>query len=123
MTLPEIESLIEAHGFQVHIRKYRAGTSYIQALDTENHRRRSLGEIREVEQMSEEELREFLSAAFSVPGDVPPGAIITYQLQRRRCGKAHCRVCASGSGHGPYIYGYWQDGNVPRSFYIGKILK
>ncbi len=48
---------------------------------------------------------------------------ITYQLQRRRCGKATCRTCQQGPGHGPYWYAYWRasDGRQHVT-YIGKVL-
>jgi hypothetical protein len=54
---------------------------------------------------------------------LPQGVTITYQLQRRRCGRASCRACQEGPGHGPYWYAYWRgsDGKL-RSGYIGKAL-
>jgi hypothetical protein len=54
---------------------------------------------------------------------VPQGVTITYQLQRRRCGRASCRICREGAGHGPYWYGYWRgsDGKI-HATYIGKVL-
>ncbi len=50
----------------------------------------------------------------------PEGATITYQLQRRSCGK--CAMCRPGGPkHGPYWYGYFRDVNGKlKSFYIGK---
>jgi hypothetical protein len=48
---------------------------------------------------------------------------ITYQLQRRRCGRATCRVCREGAGHGPYWYAYWRGSDKKlRATYIGKVL-
>jgi hypothetical protein len=54
---------------------------------------------------------------------LPQGVTITYQWQRRRCGRATCRVCSQGAGHGPYWYAYWRgsDGKL-RSGYVGKAL-
>lgn len=44
----------------------------------------------------------------------------SYQLQYRKCGKASCRTCQRGQGHGPYWYAYWKDGKKVRSQYVGK---
>jgi hypothetical protein len=54
---------------------------------------------------------------------IPPGIHVTYQFQRRRCGRDSCLRCRSGDGHGPYWYAYWRgsDGTF-RSGYIGKQL-
>lgn len=52
---------------------------------------------------------------------LPSDQHITYQLQYRKCGKAACRICRTGRGHGPYWYAYWRDGSRLRSGYIGKI--
>jgi hypothetical protein len=56
-------------------------------------------------------------------GPAGPQRRPTYQLQHRRCGKAHCRTCREGPGHGPYWYAYWRgsDGKL-RSRYVGKVL-
>lgn len=47
----------------------------------------------------------------------------TYQLEKRRCGRAGCR-CMSGDvaevGHGPYWYAYWKEHGKMRSQYVGK---
>ncbi len=51
---------------------------------------------------------------------LPADRHITYQLQRRTCGKASCRPCQNGQGHGPYWYAYWREGSRLRSGYIGK---
>jgi hypothetical protein len=48
---------------------------------------------------------------------------ITYQLQRRRCGRASCHTCHSGPGHGPYWYGNSRgDDKKLHATYIGKTL-
>jgi hypothetical protein len=48
---------------------------------------------------------------------------MTYQLQRRRCGRATCRVCREGAGHGPYWYAYWRGSDKKlHGTYIGKTL-
>lgn len=47
----------------------------------------------------------------------------TYQLEKRRCGKAGCK-CMNGDvaevGHGPYWYAYWKEQGKVRSRYVGK---
>jgi hypothetical protein len=46
----------------------------------------------------------------------------TYRLEMVSCGKARCRKCADGPGHGPYWYRYYRrDGRVV-SKYVGKTL-
>src|SRR5229473_2691198 len=52
---------------------------------------------------------------------LPADRHITYQLQRRTCGKASCRPCQNGQGHGPYWYAYWREGSRLRSGYVGKV--
>ncbi len=54
---------------------------------------------------------------------LPRTATVSYQLQRRRCGKTACRVCQQGPGHGPYWYAYarGKDGKLHASS-IGKTL-
>jgi hypothetical protein len=42
---------------------------------------------------------------------------VTYRLERVSCGKG-----CSGCPHGPYWYGYWNEGGKTRSKYIGKRL-
>jgi DNA-binding transcriptional ArsR family regulator len=45
----------------------------------------------------------------------------TYYRQRRRCGRASCRVCRDGEGHGPYWYALRRDEQgVLHSRYVGK---
>lgn len=51
---------------------------------------------------------------------LPQKQHITYQLQYRKCGKASCKTCSNGPGHGPYWYAYWREGSRLRSGYIGK---
>ena len=47
---------------------------------------------------------------------------ITYHQQISYCGKARCRKCRAGIGHGPYWYAYQTiNGHVKRT-YIGKEL-
>jgi len=52
----------------------------------------------------------------------PDGVI--YRQQYVRCGKPGCRRCPpTGSGHGPYWYGYyWDYQQRTHSFYVGKTL-
>ncbi len=46
---------------------------------------------------------------------------VVYQLELRQCGKARCRICNSGGGHGPYWYAYGRGANGRRwSRYIGR---
>ncbi|HLV99391.1 MAG TPA: DUF6788 family protein [Ktedonobacterales bacterium] len=53
---------------------------------------------------------------------VPSDRHITYLLQYRTCGKAGCRTCQQGPGHGPYWYAYWREQQRVRSGYVGKTL-
>jgi hypothetical protein len=47
---------------------------------------------------------------------------LTYHQQVSFCGKARCRKCREGVGHGPYWYSYQTtDGRTVRQ-YIGKYL-
>jgi hypothetical protein len=56
-------------------------------------------------------------------GRLPQGVTITYQLQQRRCGRATCRVCREGAGHGPYWYAYWRSSDRKlHGTCIGKTL-
>lgn len=56
-----------------------------------------------------------------MPKNTPPdGKHITYQQQYRKCGKAACKPCQTGQGHGPYWFAFWRDGRRVRSAYIGK---
>ena len=43
------------------------------------------------------------------PVEIPEGATITLQAQRRKCGKQLCSVCRNGQGHGPYYYAFWHE--------------
>jgi hypothetical protein len=54
---------------------------------------------------------------------LPQVGTITYQSQRRRCGKTACRVCQTSPGPGPYWYAYSRgsDGKL-HAHYIGKVL-
>jgi len=45
---------------------------------------------------------------------------VTYRQEYVRCGKATCKRCGAGQGHGPYWYAYWSIGGRTRSKYIGK---
>ena len=45
--------------------------------------------------------------------------VYTYREEYRRCGKAECH-CATGPGHGPYVYRYWTEGGKTRREYVGK---
>lgn len=51
---------------------------------------------------------------------IPDGVRVTYARQYRRCGKATCRRCAEGAGHGPYWYAFWDQDGRRRSCYLGK---
>ena len=46
------------------------------------------------------------------------------QLEMVRCGKARCKRCAEGAGHGPYWYLYRPNPKTGRqtSEYVGKAL-
>jgi hypothetical protein len=52
--------------------------------------------------------------------EIPNDQHITYQLQFRKCGKASCKTCRNGPGHGPYWYAYWRQGSRLISGYVGK---
>lgn len=47
---------------------------------------------------------------------------VSYQLKLIRCGKARCRTCASGSGHGPYWYASTSVNGRTAITYVGKKL-
>jgi DNA-binding SARP family transcriptional activator len=51
-----------------------------------------------------------------------PGGHVSYQQRYVRCGKAGCRRCADGLGHGPYWYSSRREGARVRTRYIGKTL-
>jgi hypothetical protein len=44
----------------------------------------------------------------------------TYEERYVRCGKANCRKCRLGVGHGPYWYGYRHEGRRMYQKYFGK---
>ncbi len=74
-------------------------------------------EIRElVERVKkmERELRELRSVRSS---SMKKGYFVRYV----KCGKKNCRVCASGEGHGPYVYKTVREGDRVRSIYMGKL--
>ncbi len=52
--------------------------------------------------------------------EIPNDRHVTYQLQYRRCGRAACKSCKTGPGHGPYWYAYWYEGPRLRAGYVGK---
>ena len=47
---------------------------------------------------------------------------VTYHLQLAACGKAQCRKCREGSGHGPYWFAYTTQGGKTARTYVGKRL-
>ncbi len=47
------------------------------------------------------------------------GSKVTYRQQFTRCGKARCRKCREGEGHGPYWYAYWSEKGRTVSKYVG----
>ena len=47
---------------------------------------------------------------------------ITYHQQMSYCGKARCRKCRDGAGHGPYWYAYQTVNGRMKRTYIGKEL-
>lgn len=53
--------------------------------------------------------------------EIPPQVNVSYQFQRRKCGRPDCAGCKQGAGHGPYWYAYWRDGEKVVSAYIGKV--
>ena len=53
---------------------------------------------------------------------LPQGQHTTVQQQYRKCGKAGCKTCRTGKGHGPYYYGYTRIDGKLHSHYIGKQL-
>lgn len=56
------------------------------------------------------------------PVQSPSAPRILYHLQMNTCGKARCKKCRNGPGHGPYWYEYRiQQGRTTRR-YIGKTL-
>ena len=53
--------------------------------------------------------------------EIPKQANVTYQFQRRKCGRDKCKVCIQSDGHGPYWYAYWRNGKRLVSAYVGKV--
>jgi hypothetical protein len=55
-------------------------------------------------------------------GLTPDGQPALWQLEYVRCGKASCRKCNDGEGHGPYWYYYWRTSDQAKlkSRYWGK---
>ena len=55
------------------------------------------------------------------------GTHITYQIQRRQCGKPSCKKCANGGSHGPYVYAFFKvivnGKKKPVSMYISTLDK
>lgn len=49
--------------------------------------------------------------------EIPKQANVSYQFQRRKCGRSTCKSCKQGIGHGPYWYAYWRDGKRVVSAY------
>jgi DNA-binding SARP family transcriptional activator len=47
---------------------------------------------------------------------------VVYRQQFTRCGKARCRKCNEGEGHGPYWYAYWNENGRTKTKYIGVRL-
>lgn len=47
---------------------------------------------------------------------------VTYRQQRKYCGKARCRKCREGIGHGPYWFAYRTEKGKTIQTYIGKEL-
>ena len=44
----------------------------------------------------------------------------TYRQEWVRCGKAGCRKCSEGQGHGPYWYAYSRQADKVKKRYVGK---
>lgn len=49
-----------------------------------------------------------------------PTPAIHYRLQRSFCGKANCKKCRDGRGHGPYWYAYRYEHGQTKTTYLGK---
>jgi hypothetical protein len=47
----------------------------------------------------------------------------TYRQEWVKCGKANCKPCQDGQGHGPYWYAYWSEKGRTRKRYIGKTYR
>lgn len=53
---------------------------------------------------------------------LPPDTQVGYRLQTAYCGKASCKRCRAGEGHGPYWYAYQQINGQSVRRYVGKVL-
>ena len=51
-----------------------------------------------------------------------PASAGTLRLEHVKCGKARCRKCSEGGGHGPYWYLYYRRSGKLTSRYIGKMI-
>ena len=51
-----------------------------------------------------------------------PASAGTLRSGMVKCGKARCRKCERGEGHGPYWYLYFRRNGKLTSRYIGKII-
>jgi hypothetical protein len=45
---------------------------------------------------------------------------VSYFQDWVKCGKASCKTCREGQGHGPYWYAYWTEHGKTKKKYIGK---
>ncbi|NER40075.1 MAG: hypothetical protein F6J93_40140 [Oscillatoria sp. SIO1A7] len=45
---------------------------------------------------------------------------IIYRQEYSKCGKARCKTCEQGEGHGPYWYSYQKINGRLKKKYIGK---
>lgn len=48
---------------------------------------------------------------------------IFYRLEYTKCGKARCKACEQGEGHGPYWHSYQKINGRLKKKYVGKELK
>ena len=51
-----------------------------------------------------------------------PASAGTLRSEMVKCGKARCRKCERGEGHGPYWYLYFRRNSKLTSRYIGKMI-
>jgi hypothetical protein len=54
------------------------------------------------------------------PHETTSSEKLLYRQEWVRCGKATCKRCLQGQGHGPYYYCYWTENGKRRKRYIGK---
>ncbi len=89
----------------------------IEALDT-----LKLGDLRRVRV----ELERMIARVESwqrPPAEVGPNPDLEYyRPELVKCGKADCKKCAGGGGHGPYWYRFYRQEGKLRKQYIGKNL-